>query len=41
MYCKYVCSGYLCCVCGLVEFLVAFMVFNLWFGPGFIFESYS
>jgi Na+/H+ antiporter NhaC len=40
---KYVCYGFLCCVCGLIslEFLALFMVFNVWIGGGFIFESYG
>jgi hypothetical protein len=38
---KYVFSGFLCCVCGLIslEFMLLFMVFDLWIGPGFIFVS--
>jgi hypothetical protein len=36
---KYVFSGFLCCVSGLInlEFMLLFMVFHLWIGPGFIF----
>ena len=39
----YVWSGFLCCVCVVISLssLVLFMVFNLWIGPGFIFESFS
>jgi len=34
---------FLCCVCGLVSLIswLFFMVFNLWIGPGFIFEPCS
>jgi hypothetical protein len=27
--------------CAVSEFMTVFMVFNLWIGPGFIFESCS
>jgi len=37
-----ICSGLLYCVCSdTYEFLTLFTVFNLWIGPGFIFESCS
>ena len=37
------CSGFLCCVCGLIclELMAVFMVFSLWIGLGFIFECSS
>jgi len=40
---KYVRSGSLCHVCGLIslEFMAVCMVFNLWTGPGFIFDLCS
>jgi len=35
------CSGFLCCVCGLIilSSLLYFVVFNLWIIPGFIVEA--
>jgi hypothetical protein len=37
---KYVYTGFLCCLWSdELVFKVLLMVFNLWIGPGFIFES--
>ena len=39
---KYMFSGFLCCLWSdQLEFMVVFMVFNLWVGPGFTFESHK
>ena len=39
---KYVCPEFLCCLWSDEPvFVSVLMVFNLWIGPGFIFESCS
>jgi len=38
---KYLCSSFLCCVCGVISLCswLFFMDSDLWIGLGFIFES--